>query len=173
MPKQLLSFILESYRQNLGADFDKYHNHCQRVFAYSVKLCKVNKTQEQQLAIAAAFHDIGIWTADTFDYLDPSVTLAKKYLIENGLESWCTVVAEIIMQHHKLTAFKSNKLAESFRQADLVDLSLGLITFGIAFNDIKALNEQYPTFGFHRFIAGQIVKNVVRHPFNPVPIVKW
>ena len=36
------------------------------------------------MAIAAAFHDIGIWTAGTFDYLEPSVRVAAAYLTGTG-----------------------------------------------------------------------------------------
>jgi hypothetical protein len=40
------------------------------------------------LVIAACFHDLGIWTDHTFDYLSPSAGLARDYLQRYGLSAW-------------------------------------------------------------------------------------
>ncbi|HLP52617.1 MAG TPA: HD domain-containing protein [Chitinophagales bacterium] len=165
--------ILTSHQSKLGDGFDMYHNHCCRVYTYAVVLSNANEDEQQQLAIASAFHDIGIWTHGTFDYLGPSVSLAMQYLADNKLLHWNTSVYEIIMNHHKLSRYNSNHLAEAFRKADLVDLSLNLFTFGISQDQLKEANAQYPALGFHWFIAKQILRNIVTHPLNPLPIVRW
>ena len=97
---QLIHTILSLYKTELDNSFEKYHNHCCRVFNYAVLLSKANEEEQNQLAIATAFHDIGIWTANTFDYLEPSIQLAQKYLNENKLAQWNVPVAEIIGNHH-------------------------------------------------------------------------
>ncbi|WP_205945212.1 hypothetical protein [Pedobacter hiemivivus] len=38
--------------------------------------------------IAAVYHDIGIWTDRTIDYLDPSIVQANNYLREIGKAEW-------------------------------------------------------------------------------------
>lgn len=173
MAVQVIQSILATYRQQLGPQYIGYFNHCVRTYNYTLQLTYTNNQDKQLLAIAIAFHDIGIWTAHTFDYLPPSVALAHQYLDTNNLAEHKNVVEQIIVNHHKLTGYKNNKLAEAFRKADLIDLTFGLVTFGINRSEIKQLYQQYPSAGFHRFIAGQIVRNVVRHPLNPLPIVKW
>ncbi len=173
MSVTLIHSILSVYKVELGESYARYSNHACRIYNFAVLLSDANQEEQKQLAIASAFHDIGIWTANTLDYLEPSVRLAKEYLQRNGLSEWNKSVEEIITQHHKLSAFKPNRLAECFRKADLIDLSFGLFRFGIDGRKIAEANQQYPWFGFHRFIAKEILKNAVRHPLNPLPIVKW
>ncbi len=60
----------------MGADYDKYKNHVYRVFLNCL-LIDSEKNNEEKYAIASVFHDVGIWTNHTFDYLDPSIEQAK------------------------------------------------------------------------------------------------
>ena len=173
MPIQLIYTILSNYKNELGDSFNHYQNHCCRVFNYAVLLSKANEEEQNQLAIATAFHDIGIWTANTFDYLEPSIQLAQKYLAENNLAQWNAPVAEIIGNHHKLSAYKKNTLAENFRKADLIDLSFGIFKFGLSSKQIAETKKRYASLGFQRFIFKTMLKNAIKHPFNPLPIVKW
>ena len=173
MSYTLIHSILSLHKDELGDSFECYYNHTCRVFNHAMLLSNANAGEQKQLAIASAFHDIGIWTATTFDYLNPSSKLATEYLTQNGLTEWKELVLEIINQHHKLTPYKHNFLAECFRQADLIDLSFGLFKFGISRDQFSQTNRQFPSLGFHRFITKEMLKNIVKHPFNPLPIVKW
>src|SRR5712671_5378177 len=61
--------------------------------------------QIEKIAVATAFHDLGIWTDGTFDYLGPSVRLARAYLTECGHpEKWVAEVERMILEHHELSA---------------------------------------------------------------------
>ena len=164
--------ILLSHRDSMGDDYDKYRNHVYRVFNLTIALANPEKENFDTLAIAAAFHDIGIWTANTFDYLAPSITLARNYLHDSGLTQLERSVTEIIYNHHKLSTCKSNNIAEAFRKADLIDLSFGLINFGVKANYLRQLNAAFPSLDFHRFILAQALKNTARHPFNPLPMMR-
>jgi hypothetical protein len=173
MKTELITNILSTYKNELGANFEKYHNHCCRVFVFASILSNASEDEEKQLAIASAFHDIGIWTANTLDYLEPSIKLAEKYLIHHKLEYWTDSVKEIIDNHHKLTSFKKNQLAESFRKADLIDLTFGVIKFGVSKAQIAETKKLFPALGFQPYIFKEVFKNIVRHPLNPLPIMKW
>ena len=51
----------------------------------------ISRTAPQQIekiAVATAFHDLGIWTDGTFDYLQPSVRLASAYLAGAAKPEW-------------------------------------------------------------------------------------
>lgn len=54
------------------------------VFSQIVYSSIAKKINAEKYAIAAVFHDIGIWTNHTLDYLDPSAGQAKAYLTETG-----------------------------------------------------------------------------------------
>lgn len=140
---------------------------------YTCLLGKSNAEEEQQLAIAAAFHDLGIWQAHTFDYLDPSVQLAQAYLNQHQHQHFIDPVTAIIQNHHKLTKYPQNGLVENFRKADLIDLSFGLISFGLTRAQIKQCKKQYAYQGFQLHIFKKILMNFLLHPFRPLPMVKW
>ena len=160
------------HQSQLGAHYNKYRNHVYRVFNLAVTLSNPDEENYKALAIAAAFHDIGIWTANTFDYLAPSVELSRNYLAQNGLSPLEVLVTDIINNHHKLTDYKLNTTIEAFRKADLIDLSFGLVRFGVKANQLKELNGLFPSLGFHRFILLQGLKNTIKHPLNPLPMMK-
>ena len=88
MNTELITGILSLYKKELGSNFEKYHNHSCRVFVYASILSNTTEDKKNQLAIASAFHDIGIWVANTFDYLEPSTKLAEKYLTQHKLDHW-------------------------------------------------------------------------------------
>jgi len=100
-----------------------------RRFPRSTRCCGRAK-----FAIAAAFHDLGIWTDATFDYLKPSVGLAVAHLRDTDRESWIPEVSEMILEHHKLSPYRRDphSLVEPFRRADWVDVSRGLLRFGLS-----------------------------------------
>lgn len=111
--------ILTSYKSDLGADFEQYKNHVYRVFNFSV--IKTNTAEEFEiLSIAAAFHDIGIWTDKTFNYLQASADHAKTYCTNHAIsDEIAEVIQTIINNHHKISKCRNSYLAEIFRQADL------------------------------------------------------
>ena len=170
---KLIEDILKQHRHTLNLHYDKYRNHVYRVYNLTLLLYEKEKPDTNALAVAAAYHDIGIWTADTLDYLEPSIALAKEYIKSNQLRVSPKLVEQIIANHHKVTSFKENELAEAFRKADLVDLSLGVLSHGVSHRDILDLYHLFPEAGFHLFIAGQVIRHSIRHPFNPLPILKW
>lgn len=164
--------VLNRHRPALGSCYDAYRNHVYRVYNLSLQLYRPTQPEEASLAIAAAFHDLGIWTAHTFDYLPPSVALAQAYAAEKGLEEQAAPIAAIVNNHHKLSRYNGDALAEAFRKADLIDLSLNVFRFDVRASYLKELNRAYPGRGFHRFIFGKILKNIFRHPLNPLPMVR-
>jgi len=44
----------------------------------------------EKIAAAAVFHDLGIWTDRTFDYIAPSIAIAREYLVARAREDWIT-----------------------------------------------------------------------------------
>ena len=169
----IIDTILGTYRDDLGSSFDQYHNHVYRIYHFAV----ININSEidiRNLAIAAAFHDIGIWTGNTFDYLAPSIALARKYCTDKEIDSTSRAEIEItINEHHRLSVIKTSELAEVFRQADLVDLSWGLIRLGRKSNYIKLMKKKFPNKGFHYNLLKFFLKNLIRHPLKPLPMYKW
>jgi hypothetical protein len=72
--------VLNQYAAAIGHDFIAYRNHVYRVVNLCLAFIPASRDRLDEVAIAAAFHDLGIWTDHTFDYIPPSTALARKYL---------------------------------------------------------------------------------------------
>jgi len=72
--------LLTRWRDPLDGDYDAYRGHVYRVFNYCRVLAGNGANSDSKIAVAAVLHDIGIWSNKTFDYLEPSVALAREYL---------------------------------------------------------------------------------------------
>ena len=120
-----LDALLQSHVAELGGDFTGYRNHAYRVLNLCVDFSADSPSRLEKIAVAAAFHDMGIWTDKTFDYLRPSAALATTYLRDSGNETWTTEIGEMILEHHKVSSYRRNtgSLVEPFRRADWVDVS--------------------------------------------------
>jgi len=158
----------------LGDDFVAYRNHVCRVLNYTLALTG-HPSPSTAILVASAFHDLGIWTHRTFDYLPPSVELAKSWLSAHGLDALEEEVRAIISEHHKLRPYtgRFSSSVEAFRKADLVDLSLGAIRFGLPAAFVRAVRAAFPNAGFHRLLARLTARQFVRSPLRPLPMVRW
>lgn len=158
----------------LGGDLDGYRNHASRVFHFARALGAEGSEAERKLAIACHFHDLGIWTDHTFDYLEPSVALATAYLDEQGLCDWTAEISSMIREHHKLTsAGAADSLVEIFRRADWIDVSLGILRFGISRPFLREVQHAFPDCGFHRRLVVLTLERLRKHPLRPLPMFHW
>jgi hypothetical protein len=170
---EIVDSILNTHSSALGSDHEQYRNHVYRVLNFALPLVDDAKENETMM-IAAAFHDLGIWTNRTFDYLQPSVNLAKRYSADHQLSRETDEAIEsIILNHHKIFRFRGPALTEIFRQADLVDLSLGLIRCGRSRDDIRRVRKVFPNKGFHRNLTRLFLKNLFRTPWKPLPMYRF
>lgn len=170
--------VLQSHRAVLGPDFDGYRHHVYRVASFFNGLGPARLTSNPALPIAAAFHDLGIWVDHTFDYLEPSARLAQTYLAAQGLADVDPdLVHELIVQHHKLSRYRQTRpwaaLVEQWRQADLVDVSLGTVRFGLPYRYVREVQHHLPDRGFHRRLLSLTLRELVRRPWNPLPMMRW
>jgi hypothetical protein len=173
--EEKIKTILGAFKDQLGKNYSAYKNHLIRVILFCSELKKLTEVELEKIIVAASFHDLGLWTENTLDYLTPSETLAEKYLQEKHLSEWKEEIVYLISEHHKLTPYKNQKfpLVEIFRKADLIDLSMGLISYGISSNQIKTIKRKFPNEGFHKFLFLFYWKWLLRNPLHPFPILKW
>lgn len=170
---KIIDDLLLAYKPLLGKDYSKYSNHVHRVFLNCLLLDQ-KETMKEKYAIAAVFHDIGIWTNHTIDYLEPSVAQARLYLESVNKIDWAEEITLMIRWHHKVTGYcgKFEASVSVFRKADWIDVSLGLLHFGCDPETLKNNRRQLPNLGFHVFLLKKVFRNFLRHPFAPLPMFK-
>jgi hypothetical protein len=167
-----IDVILQPYLELINEDIG-YVNHTKRMLLYALELEKLKYEQIEKFIIAASFHDLGIWTENSFDYLKPSIELARYYLQEHDKMVYEDDVIQMIDEHHKQTPIKNNDLAELFRKADLIDVSWGLISFGIDAKKIQEIKKAFPNNGFHKTLIKWAWRQFKKEPYRPMPMLKW
>jgi len=179
-----LEALLAPWQDTIGSDYPGYKNHVYRMvqFCWALKQTRgetLTQDDKKKIMIAGAFHDIGIWVANTLDYLPPSIPPAMEYLKSQGLEDWQQEITLMINEHHKLSVYKNTQLdqntvamVELFRQGDVIDFSLGLVKFELPKSYILAMKSAIPNKGFHLGLLKKGMRWFVRHPLNPAPMMK-
>ena len=167
--------ILDDHAFEWGPGLSGYRNHVYRVVNLCLAIAGDGRVELEKLAVAAVFHDLGIWTNNTFDYIAPSVAIARKHLAARGMADWIPEIEAMIVDHHKVTPSRANPqlMVESFRRADWIDVSRGLRRFGVPRTFIAAVATTWPSAGFHRRLVQLTIDRFWRHPLNPLPMVKW
>jgi hypothetical protein len=165
----IVDAVLNRYRDKLGQQVLTYRNHVYRCITYHQLL--IGDTIPAFAALAWATHDLGIWTAGTFDYLPASADLASLHADEFGIKD-VHAARMLITEHHRLRP-ADDRMTETFRRADLVDVSHGLIAGPIGRSQVRAVANQLPYNGFHAFLTKGLTGYAVRHPLRPLPMLRW
>jgi len=177
----LLDEVLSTHAEALSTDFEGYRNHAYRVANFCLALTSTSPAmgatddaeRVTKIVCASAFHDLGIWTDETFDYLEPSNRLATAYLAETGRSGWAAEISETILWHHKLTPYRGRcELVEPFRRADLIDVSHGLASFGLRRAFLREVFAHWPDARFHERLVRLFLGRLLRYPWNPLPMVR-
>ncbi len=171
----LLDEILDEHRDFIGSQFQPYRNHVYRVVNYCFEFHDCLGDDEEKIVIAGCFHDLGIWPHNDFDYLAPSIELSNQYLSTQGKQAWTDEIAQMIDLHHRFRAVDNGNspLVEVFRKGDWVDASLGFRKFGLDRSTIRRVSQAFPNLGFHRNLLRLGIRQWLRHPLNPLPMMKW
>jgi hypothetical protein len=124
----LVEKIIGSHKEHMGDQFLPYKNHVYRVLNFCFMFPQPSPEEADKLAIAAAFHDLGMWPGDQIDYLDPSIELARTYLLRTTRDDWVEEVSLVIEFHHRFRSCPKEfpKLVEVMRRGDWVDAKKGL-----------------------------------------------
>jgi hypothetical protein len=167
--------VLNNHASALAHDLIPYRNHVYRVVNLCLAIEGDSHVELEKIAVAAVFHDLGIWTNHTFDYIAPSVAIAREHLAARGRADWIPEIEAMIVDHHKITSSRAHSpsLAESFRQADWIDVTRGLRRFGLPRTFVASVTAMWPSAGFHRRLVELTIDRWWKHPLNPLPMVKW
>ena len=171
----VIETILEKWQSKLGDDVDAYRGHAYRVLNIALELEPFDERTRDLVAIAIAYHDLGVWACDTMDYIHASAEIAADFCVENGLPEWADEIRLIIEMHHKLTPYTGvfEKTVETVRRADLYDFSYGWLPRDIERKQINRFLDVFPDCYFHRRIVRRVLGHMLRHPFSPLPMVRW
>lgn len=81
-------------------------------------------------------------------------------------------VAALIREHHKMGVYRGPfaTTVETFRRADYVDVSLGILRFGLPWSFVREVQAAHPDAGFHWRLATLTAAQFLRSPLRPLPM---
>lgn len=164
--------ILESHRDRAHGDdagYDAYKAHVYRVMNFARALSPDTPERDDKLAIAVAFHDLAAF--DTIDYLVPSIEAQDAWLQRTSRQAWSDELVLIVAQHHRLSTYGSGRphapLVEAVRRADLVDVSQGLIRFGLSKAYVDEVRASFDARVFFRRVIPSGTWRAIRQRQQP------
>ena len=154
---------LETLRGLAGAH-GPMERHCLRQFAIAERLAGDREFDRELLLCACWLHDLGLYTDSHDPYVTEGARLAARVLEPfdwppERLQR-CMDACE---QHHAPRSRMALGLeVELVRRADLVDVTAGLVNFGLDRAWLRELFREVPRDGLYRLI-GSAVLNELRH----------
>ena len=81
----------------------------------------------------------------------------------------------MVLEHHKLSSYRGSPggLVEPFRRADWVDVTHGLVSFGLSRSLLREVFTTWPDAGFHKRLVQLELTQLQTHPWNPLPMLRW
>lgn len=171
-----LDELFAPWHAALGRDYLAYRHHVERLLALCEALAaRAGVTLDPAaLRVAGVYHDLGIWSDGTFDYLGPSAARARAWLEANGRGDLADQVSAMIAQHHKVRpAGPAHDPVEIFRRADWLDVTLGLLASGLPRVQYRELLRRHPDDGFHFRLLQLSCKQLLTNPLRPLPMFRW
>jgi hypothetical protein len=164
--------ILESHRDRAGGDdvgWDAYRAHVYRVINFARAFAPDSSDRDEKLAVGAAFHDLASFT--TLDYLVPSIEAQDAWLQQTGREQWSSELALVVAEHHRVLPYRQDRphavLVEAVRRADLIDVSQGLIRFGLPKEFVEEVRTAFDAGVFFKRVVPSGVVRAVRQLQQP------
>jgi hypothetical protein len=156
---------LQALRAVAGAN-GPMERHCLRQFAIAERLAGDRAFDRELLLCACWLHDAGLYTPSRDPYVTEGARLAARVLEPFG---WprerlqrCMDACE---QHHAPRSRMAMGLeVDLVRQADLVDVTAGIVNFGLDRRWLGALFRDVSRDGFWRLLGGAVLGELRHRP---------
>lgn len=157
----LVDIILQENASALGEARDGYRNHIKRVLTYALHLLPADAGYREEMEVALAYHDLGVWTHGTLAYLEPSIDscLNDPVVAELGLDR--NLITNIIEYHHKFTSFRGPNadIVNAVRKGDWIDVTRGRMKKGVDESFILKTMQAHPDLGFRAALRTALKRN--------------
>jgi hypothetical protein len=154
---------LNALRDATGTTDDPMERHCVRQFLIGERMAadRSLETDRELLLCATFLHDAGLYpTTSTGDvYVADSRRLAERTLAPfDWKPERLALCLDAIEQHHaQRSRWDWGAEVELIRRADLVELSRGLVNFGVSRSWLNQLFREIPRTGLYRVIAKALI----------------
>jgi hypothetical protein len=96
----------------------------------------------------------------------PSIEAQDARLQQTGRQSWSDELALVVAEHHRLSGYGPARpyapLVEAVRRADLIDVSQGLVRFGIPSSYVKDVRAAFDASVFFKRVIPMATLRAIR-----------
>jgi hypothetical protein len=163
---------LEAVRNASGETAGAMERHCLRVFAIACELAAERglEVDREVLLVAAFIHDLGLYDSVSRGgvYVQDGAEFATDLLAGHDWSDKRTkLCADSIERHHELRSqWERGTEVELMRRADLVDVSNGLVAFGLDRSWLRELNSAISREGTYGEIARLLGHAIHQRPLT-------
>jgi hypothetical protein len=189
----VLDTELAKFSVAMGEEMGAYRNHCLRVLSFAVAhlggVKMVSPKSVDVMALALAYHDLGLWSDGALDYLEPSArqleASTRDYSEDEDVFDVNDIATAraIITEHHKLTDYHSHddkginaNLVNAIRKADWADFTIGIVRFGLPARFVESAYTKIPEANFHMILTtmgGRLSPDSLTNQLAIINIFKW
>lgn len=157
---------LQALRAAAGQSAGPMERHCLRTFLIADRLAGGRRIDREVLACASWLHDAGLWSRSDDPYVTEAARLAERTLEPFG---WPAERVQLCMdaceQHHAPTSREDMGLeVELIRRADLIEVSGGVVAFGVPRAWLRELFRAVPRNGFYPMITRAVAAELRARP---------
>ena len=163
---------LAALREAAGETGGPMERHGLRVFLIADRLATARelKVDREVLLIAGLLHDVGLYDAASHGgvYVKEGAEFTAEILRRQGWEEdRIRLCFDAIERHHELRSqWERGPEVELIRRADLVDISDGLVRFGLSREWIQDLFKSVSRDGTYRTIGHEVGRLLLRRPLT-------
>jgi hypothetical protein len=163
---------LAAVREATGETDGAYERHGLRVFLIARELAARRGTEvdREVLVVTGLLHDLGLYDAISRGgvYVKDGADFARELVARHGWsEERATLCANAIERHHELRSqWAAGAEVELTRRADLVEVSGGIVTFGLPRSWIRELFAAISRDHFYRDVARLLGHAVRERPLT-------
>jgi hypothetical protein len=163
---------LSRLREATGVSNGAMERHCLRCRQIAARVAGSRGwvIDGEVLTVAAILHDIGLYPGVATDaaYTADGAALARAMLPEFGWSAdRIQLCADAIDRHHDLRRQRARGAeVEALRLADLIDLSGGMIRFGLGRDGLRRLFAEVPRRGLYGELAREVGRAVRERPLT-------
>ena len=163
---------LAKLRDITGESGGPMERHSLRVFLIADRLAtvRVATIDREVLLIAGLLHDIGLYDEASHGgaYVRDGAEVTADLLREQGWDQErIRLCFDAIERHHELRSqWDRGAEVELIRRADLVDLSSGLVRFGLSREWLRDLFRSVSRDGTYPTIGGRVTRQLIHQPLQ-------
>jgi predicted hydrolase (HD superfamily) len=163
---------LAKLREITGESGGPMERHGLRVFLIADRLATAREAQvdREVLLIAGLLHDVGLYDQASHGgvYVKEGAEFTAELLrTQSWDEERIRLCSDAIERHHELRSqWDRGAEVELIRRADLVDLTSGLVRFGLSREWLRDLTRSVPRNGTYPTIGREVARQLIHQPLQ-------